>query len=64
MKCPTDVENKDGGASEVANMNLFNNVAWLYSEGQLSLEIAIHSTKLSKEEFLDKYDIYKQNRNK
>lgn len=45
------------------NHDIFDNIAWLYSEGQLSLDVAIHSSKLSKEEFLNKYAIYKQKSN-
>ena len=40
--------------------DLFDTIAWLYSEGQLSLEIAITSSKLTKEEFLKRYEIYKE----
>ena len=40
--------------------DLFETIAWLYSEGQLSLEIAITSSNLTREEFLKKYEIYKE----
>jgi hypothetical protein len=54
-----DSKNNDESSKKTYNEDLFNTTAWLYSEGQLSTEIAAKSTGLTIEEFLDRYEDYK-----
>ncbi len=56
----TDNQNNDEASKQAYNEDLFNTTAWLYSEGQLSTEIAAKSLGLTIEDFLEKYNEYKK----
>ena len=51
--------NKNKFNNQEINADIFNTIACLYSEGQLSIENATMSSGLSREEFLERYERFK-----